>query len=158
MAMPASPRGRGEQAGAASTPRGGGKQAGAPKRSPTAKRASAGRGTARSASRSARAPSSRPPARVDRDADVLRVVQERPGVTIREVAEALGVDASGLYRPVRRLQERAQIRKDGTRLRPAERTAQSGDSHDHAAEDGRPGGAADQSGSAAPAEQAATTG
>jgi hypothetical protein len=41
------------------------------------------------------------------------------------VAEALGVDASGLCRPVRRPQERGQISKDGVHLRPAEQTAES---------------------------------
>jgi hypothetical protein len=148
------------EAGDVTKPRGDGRQAGAAKRSSTAKRASAKRRTARSASRSAAGGSSRPPARVDRDADVLRVVQERPGVTVREVAEALGVDASGLYRPVRRLQERGQISKDGPRLRP-QQTAESSDPQDQAAEageDGQPGGPPDQGGSTAPAEQAATTG
>jgi MarR family len=148
------------EAGDATKPPGDGGQAGAAKRSSTAKRASAKRRTARSVSRSAAGGSSRPPARVDRDADVLRVVQERPGVTVREVAEALGVDASGLYRPVRRLQERGQVRKDGVRLHP-QQTAQSSGPDDQAAaatEDGQRGGAVDQGGSTAPAKQAAATG
>src|SRR3954447_7939331 len=148
------------ESGEATTPRGDGARAGATKRSSTAKRASAKRRAARGASRSAAGGSSRPPARVDRDADVLRVVRERPGVTVRELAEALGVDASGLYRPVRRLQERGQVRKDGVRLHP-QQSVQRGGTDDQAAgaaEDGQQGGAADQSGSPARAEQAATTG
>jgi DNA-binding NtrC family response regulator len=134
------------QDGDATKPPGASRQAGATKRSSSAKRPSAGRATARRASRSTAAGSSRPPARVDRDADVLRVVQERPGVTVREVAEALGVDASGLYRPVRRLQERGRISKDGVRLRPAEQAAQGGGQQDPVA------GAAEQEHADAPTE------
>ena len=49
-----------------------------------------------------------------------RLVRERPGITVAEMASELGVDATGLYGIVRRLQEKGQISKDGTRLRPAD--------------------------------------
>jgi hypothetical protein len=52
-----------------------------------------------------------------RERDVLRLVGERPGVTVAELAAELGVDATGLYGVVRRLQGKGQISKDGTRLR-----------------------------------------
>jgi hypothetical protein len=57
-----------------------------------------------------------------RQQDVLRLVRERPGITVAELAGALGVDATGLYGVVRRLQSTGQIRKDGTGLRPVEET------------------------------------
>jgi hypothetical protein len=50
--------------------------------------------------------------------DVLRVVGENPGITVREIGERLGVDATGLYRVVKRLTEEGRVRKDGTDLHP----------------------------------------
>lgn len=58
-----------------------------------------------------------------RERDVLRVVGERPGVTVRELAGALGVDATGLYGVVRRLQGKGQLIKDGTELRVSDTPA-----------------------------------
>ena len=52
-----------------------------------------------------------------REQDVLRIVGERPGVTVRELAGELGVDATGLYGVVRRLQGRGELTKDGVQLR-----------------------------------------
>jgi hypothetical protein len=57
-----------------------GRGAGAARRSPDG-----GRGGSNRASR--------------RQADVLRLVAERPGITVRQIAEELGVDPTGLYRP-----------------------------------------------------------
>ena len=54
----------------------------------------------------------------ERQRDVLRLVRERPGITVADLASELGVDATGLYGVVRRLQSKGQIRKDGTRLQP----------------------------------------
>ena len=62
----------------------------------------------------------RPRTGVDRQSEVLRLVQERPGITVREVAQELSVDATGLYRVVRRLQQTGQVTKDGVRLHPAQ--------------------------------------
>ncbi len=62
-----------------------------------------------------------------RQQDVLRLVGERPGVTVRELAAELGVDATGLYGIVRRLQGRGQLAKDGTKLRLADASQPGGE-------------------------------
>jgi MarR family len=54
---------------------------------------------------------------------VLAVVGEHPGITVREIGERLGVDATGLYRVVKQLTDDGRVRKDGPRLYPAERPA-----------------------------------
>jgi hypothetical protein len=64
-----------------------------------------------------RAAAARPGQRHD---DVLRVVGASPGITVREIGERLGVDATGLYRVVKRLTDEGRLRKDGPRLHPAE--------------------------------------
>jgi hypothetical protein len=75
-----------------------------------ARRAAAGR---RSTGRGA----TRPGQRSD---DVLGLVRENPGITVREIAERLGVDATGLYRVANRLTKDGRVRKDGPRLYPTE--------------------------------------
>lgn len=51
---------------------------------------------------------------------MLKTVQERPGVTVPEVAAVLGVkDATSLYKVQRQLVEEGLVVKDGTALRPA---------------------------------------
>lgn len=55
---------------------------------------------------------------VERQAQIAAIVAERPGVTVAEVAKELGVDATSLYRVVRRLEQRGEIRKDGRALHP----------------------------------------
>jgi hypothetical protein len=70
-----------------------------------------------------RAPASQPKrsgssARVD---DIARLVAQRPGVTVAELGRSLGVEATGLYRPVRRLMSEGRLRKDGTALHPVAR-------------------------------------
>jgi DNA-binding NtrC family response regulator len=54
-----------------------------------------------------------------REQDVLRLVNERPGITVSEIAKQLGVDATGLYRPVHKLEQRGAITKQGAALQPA---------------------------------------
>lgn len=79
--------------------------------------ASAG-GTTRRASRrrrNAAAPGSR-------QADVLRLVTQRPGITVPELGRELSVDPTGLYQIVRRLEGRGELRKIGPRLEPAAAT------------------------------------
>jgi len=49
---------------------------------------------------------------------VLEHVTARPGVTIREIGRAMGVDPTSLYRPVRQLEAEGAIRKEGPRLHP----------------------------------------
>jgi MarR family len=56
-----------------------------------------------------------------RQQDVLRLVNQQPGITVREIASALGVDATGLYRPVHRLEQRGAISKRGAALQPTGR-------------------------------------
>jgi DNA-binding NarL/FixJ family response regulator len=57
-----------------------------------------------------------------RQQDVLRLVSERPGITVRQIAEELEVDATGLYRPVHRLDQEGAFSKRGTALHPAGRS------------------------------------
>jgi MarR family protein len=58
-----------------------------------------------------------------RDDEVLRHVAEGPGITVREIGERLGVEATGLYRVVKRLTDSGRVLKDGPRLYPVEGTA-----------------------------------
>lgn len=53
-----------------------------------------------------------------RQQDVLRLVNERPGISVPELGRELGVDPTGLYQIVRRLEGRGAIRKDGRQLQP----------------------------------------
>jgi hypothetical protein len=52
--------------------------------------------------------------------DVMRLVGENPGITVRDIGERLGVDSTGLYRVVKRLTDEGRVRKDGPRLHPVE--------------------------------------
>ncbi len=74
------------------------------KRATPARRASGG-----SRRRRAAAPGSR-------EADVVRLVGERPGISVPEIARELNVDPTGLYAIVRRLTAKNQMRKDGVKL------------------------------------------
>jgi hypothetical protein len=51
-----------------------------------------------------------------RERDVVRLVGERPGISVPEIARELNVDPTGLYAIVRRLTAKGQMRKDGTKL------------------------------------------
>jgi hypothetical protein len=62
-----------------------------------------------------------------RERDVLRLVRERPGITVAELGGELSVDSTGLYAVVRRLQGKGQISKDGTRLQPVSEATPSAD-------------------------------
>jgi len=53
-----------------------------------------------------------------RQQDVLRLVNERPGITVSQIAKQLGVDATGLYRPVHKLEQQGAITKQGAALHP----------------------------------------
>ena len=50
---------------------------------------------------------------------LLGLVRERPGITVADAGKALGVDATGLYRVVKGLEERGELRKEGRKLEPA---------------------------------------
>jgi MarR family len=56
-----------------------------------------------------------------RQQDVLRLVSERPGITVSQIAKQLGVDPTGLYRPVHKLEHDGAISKHGAALQPAGR-------------------------------------
>ena len=56
-----------------------------------------------------------------RQQDVLRLIQDRPGITVKEIAIELGVDATNLYRHVHKLQQDGLITKHGTALQPTSR-------------------------------------
>jgi hypothetical protein len=80
----------------------------------TTRRKSAGAGIGRRTPRrrrNAAAPGSR-------QADVLRLVTARPGITVPELGRELNVDPTGLYQIVRRLESRGELRKIGPRLEP----------------------------------------
>jgi CRP-like cAMP-binding protein len=55
-----------------------------------------------------------------REQDVLRLVNQRPGITVRQIANELGVDPTGLYRPVRKLEQEGAISKRGATLQPTD--------------------------------------
>lgn len=97
------------------------KAASKPKAAATRKKPAAARG--RSAEPGSSARKRAPAAPGQRQQDVLRLVRERPGITVAALASELGVDATGLYGVVRRLQTKGQISKDGTRLRPVNDTS-----------------------------------
>jgi transcriptional regulator with GAF, ATPase, and Fis domain len=50
---------------------------------------------------------------------LLALVRERPGITVAEAGKQLGVDPTGLYRVVRRLEQDGAVRKNGRALEPA---------------------------------------
>ena len=81
------------------------------RRASTGTRRSSGRRSTSRRRRNAAAPGSR-------QADVLRLVTERPGITVPELGRELSVDPTGLYQIVRRLEGRGEIRKVGPRLEP----------------------------------------
>jgi hypothetical protein len=56
-----------------------------------------------------------------REDDVLRLINERPGITVSQIAKELGLDPTGLYRPVHKLEQEGAISKQGAALRPAGR-------------------------------------
>jgi len=56
----------------------------------------------------------------NRREDILRLVSQRPGITVAEIGSELEVDPTGLYRPVRQLQQQGAITKNGTKLTSAD--------------------------------------
>src|SRR4051794_24276934 len=107
---PASPRRRRRTAKAAASKRNGSADGGTAKPSVVATQARPGRSP-----RTERAGSSRTS---HRQQDVLRLVKQRPGITVSEIAKELGVDATGLYRPVHGLERDGAIIKRGVTLQP----------------------------------------
>ena len=54
-----------------------------------------------------------------REQQLLELVRGRPGITVREAGNELGVDPTGLYRVVGRLEQRGELRKKGRNLQPS---------------------------------------
>ena len=50
---------------------------------------------------------------------VLKLVTDRPGITVPEIGKALKVDPTGLYRYAKQLEADGTVVKDGTKLRLA---------------------------------------
>lgn len=71
------------------------------------------RGSARGAARG------RPRGSGKRAAQALELVSGRPGITIPELAEAMGMQANYLYRVMPTLQGEGKVRKDGKGWHPA---------------------------------------
>ncbi len=76
------------------------------------------------ASSAARKPTSRRGSRRgaasgQRQQQLLELVRSRPGITVREAGTELGVDPTGLYRVVSRLEKSGDVRKNGRQLEPA---------------------------------------
>ena len=88
-----------------------------PKASAAAKPRSATRSAATGTAKTR--PRRRAAAPGSRERDVMRLVNERPGISVPEIAKDLNVDATGIYGVVRRLQAKGQLRKDGTALHAA---------------------------------------
>jgi hypothetical protein len=58
--------------------------------------------------------------RGNRADQILQQVSRQPGITVAAIGKSLGVDPTGLYRPVRQLVGEGKLRKDGSSLHPAE--------------------------------------
>jgi transcriptional regulator with GAF, ATPase, and Fis domain len=54
-----------------------------------------------------------------REQQLLELVRARPGITVAEAGKTLGVDPTGLYRVVHRLEQRGDVKKNGRALEPA---------------------------------------
>jgi hypothetical protein len=51
-----------------------------------------------------------------RGEQLIELVRARPGITVRDAGKELGVDPTGLYRVVHRLEQAGQLRKNGRGL------------------------------------------
>jgi Winged helix-turn-helix DNA-binding len=52
----------------------------------------------------------------ERRARVLALIEQKPGITVREISSDIGVDPPPIYRVVRKLQADGLIKKEGTAL------------------------------------------
>jgi hypothetical protein len=83
------------------------------------RKSASGPGASAASAKPARRRSRRSVTPGQRQQQLLELVQNRPGISVREAATELGVDPTGLYRVVRRLEERGDVRKSGRQLEPA---------------------------------------
>ena len=84
-----------------------------------ATRTRARRSGAASSRKTAKAAGPRRPRAGGRREQFLKLVTERPGITVPEIGKALKVDPTGLYRYAKQLEADGTIKKDGTKLYPA---------------------------------------
>jgi hypothetical protein len=82
-------------------------------RRPTRARRPAARGTNGSSGSSTGGRRGRPRGTGTRSKEALEVVRSRPGVTIPEIAEAMGIKQNYLYRVLPALQKDGMVRKEG---------------------------------------------
>jgi hypothetical protein len=76
------------------------------------------RSSTRSAPRRATSRRATPGRKPQRREQVLQLVNQRPGITVPDVAKEIGVDSTGLYRVVRQLQKEGLVSKSGMQLTP----------------------------------------
>jgi transcriptional regulator with GAF, ATPase, and Fis domain len=91
---------------------------GAARRRPR-RRSTSGPGTAAASAKSTRRRSRNGATPGQRQQQLVDLVRTKPGITVRAAATELGVDPTGLYRVVRRLEDSGDMRKNGRRLEPA---------------------------------------
>jgi hypothetical protein len=85
-------------------------------RKPTTTRKPAAGAPKRASGRAVKATGNGAPSRADQLAELVR---RKPGMTVREVAEQLGVkDPTGLYRPIRKLEQAGELRRSKGKLEP----------------------------------------
>jgi hypothetical protein len=99
-----------------------GPRAARPAAAPAAAPAGRTRGRRAGATRrkkAAKVASPRRPRAGGRREQVLKLVTDRPGITVPEIGKALKVDPTGLYRYAKQLESDGTIVKDGTKLRLA---------------------------------------
>ena len=58
-----------------------------------------------------------------RGEQLIELVRARPGITVRDAGKELGIDPTGLYRVVHRLEQGGQLRKNGRALELGARAA-----------------------------------
>jgi Winged helix-turn-helix DNA-binding len=102
---------------AASTPPAGA-QGAAPRRR-SRRRSTSGSGTSAASAKPTRRRSRNGATPGQRQQQLLDLVRNKPGITVRDAATELGVDPTGLYRVVRRLEGSGDVRKNGRQLEPA---------------------------------------
>ena len=70
-------------------------------------------------------PHARPPRRQHPREPGAQLVNDKPGITIPEIAKSMGIEPNYLYRVLPRLAGEGQVRKDGQGWHPARREARS---------------------------------
>ncbi len=63
-------------------------------------------------------PSSSPRRPGKYDAQLIALAEGRPGITVAQAAQQIGVDATALYPVIRRLEQHGRLRKLGRELHP----------------------------------------